>query len=270
MDDIIVYGVNQAEHDERLEAVLIRLQEASVTLNGEKCEFSKATIKFLRQLACKEGVSADPGKVSAVKHIAEPTNIHELRQFLGMVNQSGKYILNLAELTHPLRVLLSKRNAWVWGPPQQHAFSVVKEKLSSASALAIFNPALKTILSADGSSYGLGAVLTQKQSDRKWKPVVFISCVLTPTERRYAQIEKEALATTWACERLADYLIGKQFHIETDHKPLFPILGSKNLVEMSPQIRCLRMHLLRFDFTMSHVPGKSLITADMLSRAPVA
>ena len=100
---------------------------------------------------------------------------------------------------------------------------------------------------------------------------MFISHALTPTERRYAKIEKEALATTWACERLADYLIGKQFHIETDHKLLVPILGSKNLhvEEMLPQIQCLRMRLLRFDFAVSHALGKSLITTDKLSRLPV-
>lgn len=128
------------------------------------------------------------------------------------------------------------------------------------------DPTLETTLSADASSYGLGAVMNQEQKDGNWKPVVFISCALNATERRYAQIEKEALTTTWACERLADYLIGKQFHLETDHKPL---LGSKNLEEMSPQIQRLRMRLLRFNFTVSHVHGKSLITTDALSRAPV-
>ena len=74
MDNIIVYGANQAEHDERLEAVLIRPQEANFTLNGEKCEFLEATIKFLVQLEGTEGFCTDPGKVSAVKHIAEPTD----------------------------------------------------------------------------------------------------------------------------------------------------------------------------------------------------
>jgi len=111
--------------------------------------------------------------------------------------------------------------------------------------------------------------MNQEQKDGNWKPVVFISFVLNATERRYAQIEKEGLSTTWACERLADYLIGKQFHLETDHKPLVSILGSKNLEEMSPRIQQLRMRLLRFNFTVSHVHGKSLITTDALSRAPV-
>lgn len=112
------------------------------------------------------------------------------------------------------------------------------------------------------------AVLVQKQPEGDWKPVAFISTALTGTEKRYAQIEKEALATTWACERLADYLVGKRFHVETDHKPLVPLLGSKNLEEVPPRIQRLRMRVLRFDFTISHVLGKDLVTADTLSRAP--
>ena len=181
-----MYGVNQAEHDERLEAVLTRLQRAKVTLNWEKCEFSKDTVKFLDQLVGKDGIRADPSKVSAVRHMPE------LRPFLGMVNRSGKCIRRLAELTHQLRELLSKKNAWVGSPHHQHAFNAIKEKLSSAPALAIFDPALETTLSADASSYGFGAVMTQKQKEGNWKPVFFISRALTATERRYAQIKKEA------------------------------------------------------------------------------
>ena len=125
------------------------------------------------------------------------------------------------------------------------------------------------MLSANASFYGLGAVLTQRQANGKWKPIVCISRALTPTKRRYAQIEKEALATTWASMRLVDYLIGKKFHVEIDHKLLVPILGSKNLEEMSPRIQRLCMRLLRFDFSVSHVPGKHLSMADALSRTPI-
>ena len=98
---------------------------------------------------------------------------------------------------------------------------------------------------------------------------MFISRALPNPEQRYAQIEKEALATTWACERLADYLVGKTFHIETDHKPLFPLLGSKNLDEMPLRIQRLTMQLLQFHFTISYVPSTNLVTADTLSRTPL-
>lgn len=124
-----------------------------------------------------------------------------------------------------------------------------------------------TLVSADSSSYGLGAVLLQKTSTTVWKSVAYASRALRTTEQRYAQIEKEALATIWACERFAEFLIGKDFHIHTDHKPLVPLLGSRNLDELPPRIQCLKMRLMRFSFTISHVPGKEIATADVLSRS---
>jgi len=76
------------------------------------------------------------------------------------------------------------------------------------------------------------------------------------------QIEKEALAVTWACECFSDFLVGLSFHVETDHKPLVPLLSSKNLDELPPRIQRLRMRLMKFTYTISHVPGKNLATAD--------
>ena len=75
-------------------------------------------------------------------------------------------------------------------------------------------------------------MLLQKQEDTQWRPVAYASRSMSPTEQRYAQIEKEALGITWASERFADYLIGLKFHIHTDHKPLVPLLSSKYLDEL--------------------------------------
>ena len=90
---------------------------------------------------------------------------------------------------------------------------------------------------------------------------------MTVTEQRYRQIEKEALALTWACEQLADYLVGLQFHIETDHKPLVLLLGTKHPKDLSIRVQRFRMWLMHFLFTISYVPGKHVITADALPRA---
>ena len=92
---------------------------------------------------------------------------------------------------------------------------------------------------------------------------------MSPTEQRYAQIEKEALGITWASERFADYLIGLEFHVETDHKPLVPLLGTRNLEDLPARVQRFRMRMMRFTYSISHVPGKSLYTADTLSRAPL-
>ena len=101
------------------------------------------------------------------------------------------------------------------------------------------------------------------------RPVAYASRAMTATEQRCSKIEKEALATTWSLERFLDYLYGMQFHIETDHKPLVSLLSSKkNLDELSPRIQRFRMRLLRYAYTISHVPGKNLVAADALSRSP--
>ena len=186
-----------------------------------------------------------------------------------MVNQLGKFSSHLAELTQPLRELLSKRNAWLWGLTQDQAFAQVKDELSKPTTLTLYDPLAESKISADASSYGLGAVLLQKV-DSGWKAVAFASRSMSETERRYAQVEKEALAITWACEKFSMYVLGKRFTIETDHKPLIPLLGSKHLDNLPPRVLRFRLRLARFEYSISHVPGKYLYTADTLSRAPTS
>ena len=269
MDDVLVFGKDQSEHDVRLMTALKRVEVARVTLNPEKCEFGKTKIKFLGHLIDEEGIRADPEKTSAIVKMKPPTDVSGLRRFLGMVNQLGKFSKDLAELTKPLRELLSNKCTWLWGPAQDEAFQQVKSELIKPTILALYNPETDTIVSADASSYGLGAVLLQK-SDSTWKPVVYASRSMTETECHYAQIEKEALATTWACEKFTPYILGKTFTIQTDHKPLVPLLGSKNLDILPPRILRFRLRMDRFDYSIVHVPGKLLYTADTLSRAPMS
>ena len=92
--------------------------------------------------------------------------------------------------------------------------------------LALYDVKADKKISADESSYGLGAILLQKNS-QLWQSVMYASRTMTSTECRYAQVEKEALTSTWACEKFANYVLGKKFIIETDHKPLVPLLETK-------------------------------------------
>ena len=85
--------------------------------------------------------------------------------------------------------------------------------------------------------------------DSHWKPVEYASCAMSETECRYAQIEKEALAATWACEKFSDFVLGKHIALETDHKPLIPLLGIKDLDQLPPRILRFRLCLDRVQIT---------------------
>eukprot|EP00731_Ephydatia_muelleri_P021495 Em0014g86a len=267
IDDVLIFGKTQEEHDQRLAEALTRIQSAGVTLNKDKCVFNTSTLTFLGHVLDKDGISADPGKTSAISQMDRPNNVSELRRFMGMLNQLGKFSPNLASITQPLRQLLSTKCTWTWGPAQEESFKTAKAELTKPTILSLYDPGAETKLSSDASSYGLGAVLLQLHQD-EWKPVVYASRSLTETERRYAQIEKEALAITWACEKFSEYILGKQISIETDHKPLVPLLSSKCLDDLPPRVLRFRLRLIRFAFSIVHVPGKYMYTADALSRAP--
>lgn len=267
IDDVLIHGKTQSEHDKRLELVLTRIKNAGMTLNPSKCEFSKAEVKFLGHIVSARGIEADPDKVKAIVNMPAPGNVSEVRTFLGMVNQLSKFTPHLASKTEAIRGLLQKDTAWCWEEPQQKAFESVKEALLKRPVLAKYDVKKEIKISADASSYGLGAVVLQQEDDQTWRPISFISRAMTPTEKRYAQIEKEALAITWACERSSDYVVGKAIYIETDHKPLVPILTTHTLDQLTPRIQRMRMRLMRFNFKeVKHTPGKELCVADALSR----
>ena len=114
MDDVLIFGTNQEKHDKNLAETLMRIKRAGLTLNKEKCEFSKDHIFFLGQTIDCTGIHPDLAKVSAIKKVPTPLSVTEVRQFLGMTNQLSKFIPNLADKTNSLKELLHKNCQWTW------------------------------------------------------------------------------------------------------------------------------------------------------------
>ena len=268
MDDVLITGHTKEEHDDRLQQVLQTMQHAGLKLNKDKCKIAQTRVDFLGMKLDKDGIHPDPAKVAAVIQMAPPTTKEEVKRLMGMVNWLARFIPSASSVAAPINDLLRGNVNWTWGPSQQSAFRNIKKLLTSAPTLAFYDPYLPTMISADASSYGLGGCILQ-QHDEQWKPVAYCSRSLTSAERRYAQIEKELLATVWSCERYYVYLRGLHITVQTDHKPLVPLINNKDLCDVPLRCQRLLMRLMKYNCSAVYTPGKCLVVADTLSRAPL-
>ena len=177
---------------------------------------------FLGHVIDQRGITADPNKTAVIQQMETPKSVSETCRFFDLVNQLGKFSPSIAELSKPLRELLSAKKAWLWTPTQDKGFTNLKKELTTPNILTLYDPTA----SADASSHGLGAALLQKVQGQ-WHPVAYAvayaSRSMTRTKSRYTQIEKEALAATWVCEKFATYIQGKTITLEMDHKPVVPL-----------------------------------------------
>ena len=184
LDDILVHGRNQSEYDKRLKATVKKIQATGITLYSPKCEIYQTSQKFLGHSRSIDGLRPDQDMVPGVYKFPTPNNTIEIRRFLGMVNQLGKFISNLAEIKKkkPLRDLWSptpNSNVFAWQSEQERAFNSLKDVLCSMLVHSIYSPRKRTVLSTDASSYCLGTVLLQQQEDGK---VAYASRAMSETE----------------------------------------------------------------------------------------
>ena len=167
----------------------------------------------------------------------------------------------LSTTAEPLSRLTDKGSVFEWSEEQDRAVSQIKVVLSIAPVLLLqyYDVKKEITLECDSSEHGLGAVITQEG-----KPVAYVSQTLTFTEHNYAQIEKEALAIVFACERIEQYIMDKETTVLSDHKPLMNIFA-KPILTSPKRLQRIRLRLQKYTIKV-HKPGSQMHISDMLSR----
>lgn len=266
LDDVIIAGKDEIEHDRRLENVLKVFKENNLTLNKDKCKFRLEQIDFLGLTISENKVRPSKAKIQAVEKFENPKTVEEVRSFLGLISYLGKFIPNAATKCEPLAVIVRDK-VMRWDKPQQLAFDGLKKDLcTTVVELGIFDLKNETIVYTDASPTALGSALVQKNGDLRWI-VEFAAKTLTDVERRYPQAQREALAAVWAVERFHYYLSGIKFTLCSDYRALQFIFKNAFRINKRAVSRAeaWALRLQHYNFEIKYIPGKDNI-ADPLSR----
>lgn len=219
IDDIVIFGSTEEEHDLAVKQTLNVLNRYDILLNDHKCKFKQKKISFLGHTLSSDGVAPTEDKVRSILQFRAPQTKEELRSFLGLVTYVSRFIPNLATVNYPLRELLKQKIQFEWKPEHQSSFDQLKQMIGSLDHLGYYDPKDRTLLVTDASGVGLGAVLLQFKKNQP-RVIGYASKSLSETEKKYPAIEKEALGIVWGVERFRIYLLGINFELETDHRPL--------------------------------------------------
>ena len=265
IDDVMVVTETEEGHDEIVEEVLRRLEENDLFVKPEKCIWKVREVGFLGVIIGENRVRMEKEKVQGVIEWPVPKSVKDVQKFLGLTNCYRQFVKDFAKIARPLHEMTRKENKWSWGEKQQKAFEKLKERFTTEPVLVTPDLDKEIRVEADVSDFAAEGVLSMKCEDERWRPVAYISKSLNEAERNYEIHDKEMLAIIWCLEAWRYFLEGAKdwFEIWMDHKNLEYFMKVQKLNQRQAR---WSLYLLRFDFALKHVAGKSMGRADSLSR----
>lgn len=271
LDDILITAPDSETHVNRLREVCKRLSLNGFTVKREKCNFFAEKLEYLGFVIDKVGLHPCGSKVKAIIGAPVPQNVTQVKAFAGLVQYYGKFVPNLSSIMSPMYNLLRKDVPFVFDEKCLKAFKQVKELLTTAPILAHYDPQAHAVLTVDASSAGLGCVLSIIDSEGVERPVSYSSRTLSPAERNYSMIDKEATAIVYGVKKYHQYLYGRHFTLKCDHKPLLSIFGPKKGIPVFAAGRLQRyaLFLSGYSFDIKYVKSEEN-SADALSRLPLS
>lgn len=266
MDDIIVFSVTLEEHMKILSEIFERFIKCNLKLKIDKSKFLREKVNYLGFIISSDGLMTDPKKVEGIVKYTRPKTVKEVQSFVGMCNYYRRYIPDYAGLAKPLYNLCKKEAIFDWTNECEKSFEAFKKLLSEPPILIYPNfEGPPFILRTDCSQISAAGVLSQGEIPDDL-PINYFSKTLNPAQTRYSTIEKELLAIILSVEYFHYYLIGREFCIVTDHRPLTFLFNSKN---MSARIHRWKYILMSYQFKIIYKSGKSNVVADALSRVAI-
>ena len=279
LDDMLLYSNSIMDMITQLDMIFERLRKFGLKVKPEKCQFFKESVTFLGHTVSAAGIHTDQTKIQAVKEFPRPSTEKAVRQFMGLSSYFRRFIKGFAQIAGPISDLLAtgtrknqkRKNHKLgnrWTDECEHAFEIIKDKLTSAPLLGFPDFDVPFCLEVDASLEGFGAILSQIQEGHK-VVIAYASRRLRKHEksmRSYSSMKLEFLGLHWAVtKKFREYLYGSKFRILTDSHPLSRIMKSKQTAADLSKLA----DLSDFNFDIEYRSGRSNAAADALSRNPV-
>ncbi|KAL0539616.1 hypothetical protein IC582_023832 [Cucumis melo] len=255
--DILVYSNDISEHEKHLGMVFAVLRDNQHYANQKKCVFAHSKIQYLGHHISKKGVEADEEKIKSMVSWPRPSDVSELRGFLGLTGYYRRFVKGYSDIATPLTKLLQK-NAFKWEEEAETAFVKLKVAMTTIPVLALPDWTLPFTIETDASGSGLGAVLSQRGH-----PIAFFSQKLSQRAQTKSIYERELMVVVLSVQKWRHYLLGRKFAIMSDQKALKFLLEQR---EVQPQFQKWLTKLLGYDFEILYQPGLLNKAADALSR----
>ncbi|CAL1400208.1 unnamed protein product [Linum trigynum] len=262
VDDLIVKSRKREDHIGDLRETFQAMRAHRLQLNPLKCVFGAEAGKFLGFMITKRGIEANPKQVDAILKLTPPKTPKEVQGLAGRLAALGRFIPRSADRAAPFFRTLKKAARFQWTTECDGAFEELKQLLSAPTVMTAPRAGEPLYLYIAVSEVSVSAVLvTRGAHSGEDRPVYYVSRTMVPHERRYAPIEKAALAVVMAATKLRPYFQAHTVTVLTN-LPLKSTLGS---MDVAGRLVKWAVQLSEFDVRYAPRPAiKGQVLADFV------